>query len=116
MPGQPELGGRGSRVPLGTARAYARVNTNDPTNPSFQGNVGFPDRPRRVGVGHLCIPALQGVNVDRVPAVVSLAGGAIGFVTTLGTNPDCRSGEYEVYTADKNGYFADQVLFTILVP
>src|SRR5215471_7718025 len=109
-------GPAGPQGPAGTARAYAEVITNDPNNPSFAANVGFSARPRHIAVGKLCVPAPQGVDVDTAPAFVTLTGGQIGFVTTTGTNADCRSGEYEVYTTNSSGYFADGLLFDILVP
>lgn len=53
LPGQPERRGRpGRSVPLGPP-APTPAQPNDPINAAFQGNVGFPNRPRRVGAGHL---------------------------------------------------------------
>src|SRR3954452_20115412 len=41
-------GAPGSPGPAGTARAFAQVVTNDPLNPTFDQNKGFPDRPRHI--------------------------------------------------------------------
>jgi hypothetical protein len=109
-------GPQGVQGPAGTARAYAEVVTNDANNPAFDGDVGFPGRPRHIATGKLCIPAPPSVDPDNVPAIVSLAGGSSGFVTTTGTNADCRAGEYEVETADPSNSFADGILFNIIVP
>jgi hypothetical protein len=101
----------------GTAKAYAEVVTNDPVNPYFAQNTGFTGHPRHIGVGKLCVPAPQGVDPEMTPAFVSPAGGSWGHVTVSSTNNGCRTGEYEVWTADRTGnYYQDGILFNILVP
>ncbi len=109
-------GPQGPPGPAGTARAYAQVVTNDPNNPVFDQNSGFPGKPRHIGVGKICVPAPAGVDTDAVPAFVTLSGGSGGFVTASSTNPDCRTGEYEVFTASPTLQFLDGVLFNIMVP
>jgi hypothetical protein len=109
-------GAAGAPGPAGSARAYAQVVTNDPANPSFDQNKGFPNKPRHIGVGRLCIPAPAGVDTDAVPAFVTLSGESIGYVTASSNNADCRGVEYEVVTTDIYGYLQDGLLFSIMVP
>jgi len=110
-------GAAGAQGPAGTARAYAQVVTNDPNNPTFDHPVGFPGQPRHIAIGKLCIPAPSGVDVNAVPAFVSLSGGSTGEVTLYSTNPDCRAAEYEVFTTNAAGtYLVDGILFNIMVP
>jgi hypothetical protein len=109
-------GATGAQGPAGTARAYAQVVTNDPANPYYDQNSGFPAGPRHIATGKLCIPAPAGVDADNVPAFVSLSGTSVGYVTLDSSNADCRSGEFEVWTANLSNVFADHILFNIMVP
>jgi hypothetical protein len=109
-------GPQGPAGQAGTARAYTQVVTNDPVNPSYDQNHGFPGRPRRVGIGVLCVPAPPGVDAGSTPVFVSLSGASAGQVSVASNNDDCRAGEFEVLTANSSQALQDHILFNILVP
>jgi hypothetical protein len=110
-------GPQGPQGPAGSARAHAQVVTNDPQNPFYDNNSGFPGRPRRIATGRLCLPAPSGVDPDTTVLMLTLSGGSVGMVTQRSGNESCRAGEFEVWTTSSSGiYWTDGILFNVLVP
>jgi hypothetical protein len=106
----------GAQGPAGSARAHAQVVTNDPQNPFYDNNSGFPGQPRHIATGKLCLPAPAGVNPDTTVLMLTLSGGSVGTLSQRSRNESCRAAEFEVWTANLSGYFTDRILFNVLVP
>jgi Collagen triple helix repeat (20 copies) len=110
-------GPAGATGAAGTARAYTEVVTSDANNPAYAQNVGFPDRPRHIGVGLYCIPAPAGVDPVNVPAFGVPSGATQGQVVMMTHNDQCRVNEFEVATLSVwTGELADHIFFNIMVP
>jgi hypothetical protein len=101
----------------GTGRAVGAVFPGGPSTPASFRNEGLKGwaSVTRIGIGHYCLQAANGLTAFNSALLVSAGNGGGGAASTVTFNGLCTGSGFDVSTFDSAGALADKT-FTAVIP